>query len=93
MSSLHNFTSAMALLSFVGLTACDGIQAADESLGRVTRLTADQKERQSAAMRGEVHRVDRPYYGEAVVVERGATKGKPLPKAVEGARSFSCPKR
>jgi len=89
MSSLHNFTSAMALLSFVGLTACDGIQAADESLGRVTRLTADQKERQSAAMRGEVHRVDRPYYGEAVVVERGATKGKPLPKAVEGARSFS----
>ena len=40
---------------------------------------------------GEVHRVDRPYYGEAVVVERGATKGKPLPKAVEGARSFNLP--
>lgn len=84
----HNFFCAIALLSMMGLSACDGIKAADESLGRVTRLTADQKDRQSAAMRGEVHRVDRPYYGEAVVVEIGATKGKPLPKAVEGARSF-----
>jgi type IVB pilus formation R64 PilN family outer membrane protein len=89
MTLLHNFTSALTLLSMIGLTGCDGIKAADEATGRVTRLTADQKDRQSAAMRGEIHRLDRPYYGEAVVVERGATKGKPLPKAAEGARSFT----
>lgn len=88
MTLQRNLTSALALFSVLGLAACDGIQAADESLSRVTRLTDDQKARQRAAMRGEVHRTNRPYFGEAVVVERGATKGKPLPKRVEGARSF-----
>jgi len=89
MNLQRNLTSAFALLSVLGLAACDGIQAADESLDRVMRLSADQKARQRAAMRGEVHRVNRPYYGDAVVVERGATKGKPLPKKAEGARSFT----
>ena len=61
MNLQRNLTSAFALLSVLGLAACDGIQAADESLDRVMRLSADQKARQRAAMRGEVHRVNRPY--------------------------------
>ena len=43
MNLQRNLTSAFALLSVLGLSACDGIQAADESLDRVMRLSADQK--------------------------------------------------
>jgi type IVB pilus formation R64 PilN family outer membrane protein len=89
MSLRRSSVSALALLAVVSLAGCNGINAAGESLDRVGRLTDDQKARQAAAMRGDVHRVNRPYYGEAVVVERGATKGKPLPKNVEGPRSFN----
>ena len=89
MSLRRPLTSAFALCAIMGLSACNGIRAADGSIETVSRLTADQKARQSAALRGDVHRVDRPYFGEAVTVERGATKGKPLPKAAEGPRSFS----
>lgn len=77
-----------ACLVVASLAGCEGITAANESTARLSGLTAEEKERQRAAMRGEVHRVDRPYFGEAVQVQRGSTKGRPLPKEVEGARSF-----
>lgn len=88
MSLQRNLTSSLALVALMGLAGCDGVQSANEANGRIARLTEDQLARQRAAQRGEVHRVDRPYYGEAVLVERGATKGKPLPKTAEGARSL-----
>ena len=77
------------LLSNLALTACDGIKGANETTARLTQLTEDQRDRLRAAGRGEVHVVDRPYYGDAVVAEQGAQNGKPLPPALEGARSVS----
>ena len=69
MSLRRPLTSAFALCAIMGLSACNGIRAANGSIETVSRLTADQKARQSAALRGDVHRVDRPYFGEAVTVE------------------------
>jgi len=53
------------------------------------KRTAEQLAAQRAARRDEVLRVDRPYYGAAVPVNRGSQQGKPLPKAIEGARGVS----
>ncbi len=75
----------------MGLAACDtGIRNdAAEGLEQGRRLSAAERARLAAQMRGEVLREDRPFYGAAVEVERGQVSGEPLPKAVEGARGIS----
>ena len=80
---------AFLLLSLFALTACEGIKAANETTARLSQLTGDQRDRLRAAQRGEVHVVNRPYYGEAVIAEQGAQSGEPLPRALEGARSVN----
>ncbi len=79
------------LLCVLGLAACDtGIRNdAAEGLEHGRRLTAAERDRLAAQMRGEILREDRPFYGAAVEVERGQVSGAPLPEAVEGARGIS----
>lgn len=80
----------IVLLLCLGMVAgCDGIKSANDTTARLSKLTEDQRDRLRAAKRGKVHVVDRPYYGEAVVVEQGAQSGTPLPPALEGARSVN----
>ena len=80
-----------ALLVLLALTACDqGIRAdADLGLREGRRLTAEQRDLLRAQLDGRVHREARPFYGAAVEVERGEVSGKPLPRAVEGARGVT----
>ena len=80
---------SLALSALTALAACDGIKSANDTTARLSKLTGDQRDRLRAAGRGKVHVVDRPYYGEAVVVAQGTQSGKPLPRALEGARSIN----
>ena len=83
------FPLAPALVLVCALTACEVIEQAGSDIADGRRLTAEQLAAQRAAQRGEVLKVDRPYYGSAVQVERGSQQGKPLPEALEGARGIS----
>ena len=83
------FSLAPALVLVCALTACEVIEQAGSDIADGRKLTAEQLAAQRAAQRGEVLKVDRPYYGSAVNVERGSQQGKPLPKALEGARGIS----
>ena len=83
------FSLAPALVLVCALTACEVIEQAGSDIADGRRLTAEQLAAQRAAQRGEVLKVDRPYYGSAVHVERGSQQGKPLPEALEGARGIS----
>ncbi len=80
---------SLALSALTALAACDGIKSANDTTARLSKLTGDQRDRLRAAGRGKVHVVDRPYYGEAVVVAQGTQSGTPLPAALEGARSIN----
>ena len=82
---------ALLLLALTVLAACDSGIRADAALGlrEGERLTTEQRERLRAQLDGRVHREDRPFYGAAVAVERGAVSGEPLPHAVEGARGLT----
>ena len=80
---------ALLLFSLCALTACDGIKSANDTTARLSLLTEDQRDRLRAAGRGEVHVVNRPYYGDAVVAELGVQSGTALPPALEGARSVN----
>ena len=75
----------------LALPGCDaGIRSdAEAGLESGRRLTAAERVRQRAVQRGEILREERPFYGAAVVVERGKVSGTPLPRAVEGARGIS----
>jgi hypothetical protein len=81
--------ATVALVMLAGLAACDAIKEADGLTADVSKRSADEQARLRAAQRGQLHEVDRPYYGDAIHVERGSRNGKPLPKALEGARSIS----
>ena len=78
-----------ALVMAMGLSACDVSEQARRTIEDGTRLTGEQLAAQKAAQRGEVLRVDQPWYGGAVEVQRGSRQGDPLPKALEGARGVS----
>ena len=78
-----------ALLAALFLTACGVNEQAGRDIADGQKLSAEQLAAQRAAQRGEVLRVDRPYYGSAVEVKRGSRQGKPLPKELEGARGIS----
>ena len=75
----------------LALPACDaGIRSdAEAGLENGRRLTAAERVRMRAVQRGEILREERPFYGTAVEVERGAVSGTPLPRRVEGARGIS----
>ncbi|WP_299083319.1 secretion protein [uncultured Ruegeria sp.] len=81
--------TSVALVTMTGLTACEAFNEADDLVSGISKRTADERARLRAAQRGQLHIVDRPFYGEAVKVERGSRSGKPLPKRLEGARSIS----
>ena len=88
--TIPSFSFAPALVVFVcALTACEVTKQAGRDVADGQRLTAEQLAAQRAAQRGEVLKVDRPYYGSQVRAERGSRQGKPLPKALEGARGIS----
>ncbi len=79
------YTGAVFALTF-GLSGCDTIDQADAQINEAARLTSEQAARLAAAQRGEVQIVDRPYYGEAVRVPLGQTRGQSLPRSVEAAK-------
>ena len=70
------------------LPACTAIKSADQSTLRIKKLTNEQIARQKAALEGKVHKVERPYFGEAVIAEVGIQSGKKLPQRAESARGF-----
>ncbi len=77
-----------ALLAALFLTACGVTEQAGRDIADGQKLSAEQLAAQKAAQRGEVLKIDRPYYGSAVEVKRGAQRGDPLPKRVEGAKGL-----
>lgn len=86
---MTKFTSFMALsVAIFGLTACETLDEADTQINSAARLTAEQSRRLAAAQRGEVIEVAQPYYGSAVAVELGQTRGRALPARFEAARGF-----
>ena len=88
--TIPSFSFAPALVVLVcALTACEVTKQAGRDVADGQRLTAEQLAAQRAAQRGEVLKVDRPYYGSQVEAERGSRQGKPLPKQLEGARGIS----
>ena len=82
--------SALAVAAFA-LPGCDaGIRSdAGDGLEEGRRLTAAERVRLRAVQRGEILREERPFYGSAVEVARGAVSGTPLPRRLEGARGVS----
>lgn len=60
---------------------------ADREVAAGQKLTEAKRAELAALQRGGVIEVNYPYYGKSVTVERLASKGKPLPKSVEGAKS------
>ena len=88
--TIPSFSFAPALVVLVcALTACEVTKQAGRDVADGQRLTAEQLAAQRAAQRGEVLKVDRPYYGSQVEAERGSRQGKPLPRQLEGARGIS----
>ena len=88
--TIPSFSFAPALVVLVcALTACEVTEQAGRDVADGQRLTAEQLAAQRAAQRGEVLKVDRPYYGSQVEAERGSRQGKPLPRQLEGARGIS----
>jgi len=86
---MRTFPTLIALFLTIGLsTGCDAIRDADGLSSSTIKRTADERARLRAAQRGQLHEVNRPFYGEVVQVERGSQSGKPLPKNLEGARSI-----
>lgn len=71
--------------------ACDQGIRDDAALGvrDGERLTSEQRDRLRSQLDGRVHREERPFYGAAVAVERGAVSGEPLPQEVEGATGLT----
>ena len=95
MSRTDLISRALALLMWCTglalLAACDvGIrQEAADGIEEGRRLTAEERRKLNAFQRGEVIREDKPFYGAAVPVKRGSRQGKPLPRALEGARGVA----
>ena len=77
-----------ALLAALFLTACGVTEQAGRDIAEGRTLSAEQLAAQKAAQRGEVLKIDRPYYGSAVEVKRGAQRGDPLPRRLEGAKGL-----
>jgi type IVB pilus formation R64 PilN family outer membrane protein len=82
-------TLRAVLLAGTALSGCEAIRDADQSIAGISSGAGDRAERLRAAKEGGVYREATPYFGEAVVAETGSVSGKPLPKALEGARGFS----
>ena len=82
-------TLLAVLLAGTALSGCEAIRDADQSIAGISSGAGDRAERLRAAKEGGVYREAVPYFGEAVVAETGSVSGKPLPKALEGARGFS----
>ena len=82
---------AALLGAALALPGCDaGIRSdAESGLENGRRLTAAERARMRAVQRGELLREEKPFYGAAVEVERGAVNGTPLPRRLEGARGIS----
>ena len=82
--------STIAAATFA-LAGCDaGIRSdAGDGVDEGRRLTAAERVRLRAVQRGEILREERPFYGSAVEVARGAVSGTPLPRRLEGARGVS----
>ena len=85
----HFIRIMLVLLPGLALSACDVDRQAGRDINAGKKLTAEQLAAQRAAQRGEVLKVDAPFYGSAVAVTRGSRQGDPLPGALEGARGVS----
>ena len=71
------------------LAGCEVTQQANRDIADGQRLTAEQARQLRAMNRGEVLRVDQPWYGEAVPARRGSRQGRALPERLEGARGVT----
>ena len=71
------------------LAGCEVTQQANRDIADGQRLTAEQARQLRAMSRGEVLRVDQPWYGEAVPARRGSRQGTALPERLEGARGVT----
>ncbi|MXX91322.1 MAG: hypothetical protein F4213_06480 [Boseongicola sp. SB0677_bin_26] len=81
-------TIFLAMIVILSGSGCDRA-IRDESGKEIENgrnLNARQRELLRSQMDGRVHKEERPYYGAAVQPKTGSVSGKPLPKAVEGAR-------
>ena len=89
--SARRILSLLAAAALLALPACDPVihSAAAASLTEGRQLTAAERSRMRAVLRGEVLREDQPFYGSAVEVARGSVSGVPLPARVEGARGLA----
>ena len=84
---INKFLSLIFLISIFALvlTACTVTDQVGANIADGRQLTVEQVAAQRAAQRGEVLKLDRPYYGSEIIVERGLQHGKPLPEELEGA--------
>ena len=71
------------------LSGCAVTQQANRDIADGQRMTAEQARQLRAMSRGEVLRVDQPWYGEAVPARRGSRQGTALPERLEGARGVT----
>lgn len=81
-------TTAVMMGTFA-LASCETITEADSQINQAARLTDEQARKLAAAQRGEVMFENRPYYGEAVRVPLGETRGSPLPRSFEAAKGVT----
>ncbi len=82
---LHLISSLVLVLS---IAACTVTEQAGSNIADGRQLAAEQLAAQKAAQRGEILKLDKPFYGSAVQVKRGAQRGDPLPKRLEGAKGL-----
>ena len=71
------------------LSGCAVTEQANRDIADGQRMTAEQARQLRAMSRGEVLRVDQPWYGEAVPARRGSRQGTALPERLEGARGVT----
>ena len=74
----------LSVVLATGLVGCSVTKQVKHDIFAGSELTQEQIEAQRAAQRGEVLKLDRPYYGSEIKADRGTTQGKPFPKALEG---------
>ncbi|WP_298937698.1 secretion protein [uncultured Ruegeria sp.] len=87
---MRTFLNSVALLASVSLlSGCDAIKGADDMTGDLSWRAGEQASRLRAAQRGQLHEIDRPYYGKAIRVERDDRNGEPLPEHFEKPDSIS----
>jgi type IVB pilus formation R64 PilN family outer membrane protein len=75
----------LLLLSTALVSGCEAMTEASDSIAR----RGSEAAAAAGSQRGGVFIEPAPYFGDKVAVIQGSARGKPLPRELEGARSFS----